>query len=131
MKSIILISSAWLAVAGAAFAQLKPEFTKDAPGAKDHPMLKRLEGSVILRSATKKFDSYQIPIERVIFDYSAEKYKPWKKITVEGAHTTLFYREPKDASTLECIRAYQEELKEQRLRGHLRRVQRGRSRQGK
>jgi OOP family OmpA-OmpF porin len=108
----MLISATWLAIAATAFAQVKPEFTKDAPDAKDHPMLKRIQGSVILRFATKKFDSYQIAMERVVWDSSAQKYNGWKKITVEGAHTTLFYREPKDASTFECIRAYQEELKE-------------------
>jgi OOP family OmpA-OmpF porin len=112
MNSTVLIAAAWWAIAAAVFAQVKPEFTKDAPGAKDHPMLKRIEGSVILRSATKKFDSFQIAMERVVWDFDAQNYKPWNKIMVEGAHATLFYREPKDASTLECIRAYQEELRD-------------------
>jgi outer membrane protein OmpA-like peptidoglycan-associated protein len=34
-------------------------------------------------------------------------------VVTEGARTTIFYRQPKDAATLECIRGYQEELKSQ------------------
>ena len=100
-----------LTVSTLALSQTKPEFTKDAVGSKDHPMLKRIEGSIILRYATKKFDSHQIPLERVVFNYTDQKFNPWKKIAAEGARTTLFYREPKDATTLECIRSYQDDLK--------------------
>lgn len=102
---------AGIAASGVMFAQTAPEFLKDAKGSKDHPMLKRIEGSTILRYTTKKFDSHQIPLERIVFNYNDQKFNPWKKIVAEGARTTLFYREPKDASTLECIRGYQEELK--------------------
>lgn len=100
----------WTLASSASIAQLSPEYAKDKPGSKDHPLLKRMDGSVILNSATKKFDAYQIPLERVTFDYESQKFKPWKKIAVEGARTTLFYREPSDASTLECLRSYQEDL---------------------
>jgi OmpA-OmpF porin, OOP family len=112
MKKSLQISLTTLAllVASLACAQTAPQFLKDTPGSKDHPLLKRVEGSIILRYATKKFDSHQIALERVVFDYESQKFKPWKKITAEGARTTLFYREPKDASTLECLRSYQEEL---------------------
>ena len=92
-------------------AQVEAQLTKDAAGAKDHPLLKRIDGSVILKATSKKFDALNIPLERIVFDYGTQKFKEWKKLTVEGARTTLFYREPADAGTLECIRAYQEELK--------------------
>lgn len=112
-----LHSPFWIAVIGVlstcvAPAQTAPEFARDKPGSKDHPLLKRIEGSVILNYATKKFDSHQIALERIVFDYQAQKIKDWKKITAEGARTTLFYREPADASTLECLRSYQADLKE-------------------
>ncbi|MEI8342009.1 MAG: OmpA family protein [Verrucomicrobiota bacterium] len=83
----------------------------DVKGSKDHPQLKRLDGSEILRYTTKKFDTLQIPLERIVFDYNLQKFTDWKRLNVEGARTTLFYREPKDATTLECIRAYEEDLK--------------------
>ena len=92
-------------------AQVEPKFQKDAAGAKDHPQLKRIAGSIILKSTAKKFDTHTIPLERIVFDYDAQKFKDWKKLTVEGARTTLFYREPGDAGTLECLRAYQDDLK--------------------
>ncbi len=113
MKTFFLagIAGLLIAVCNSASAQTAAEFLKDAPGAKDHPMLKRIEGSVILRYAAKKFDSHVIPLERIVFNYGEQKFNPWNKLAVEGARTTLFYREPKDASTLECIRGYQEELK--------------------
>jgi len=112
-KTLLNLCTIWLSIAAStvAIAQTAPEFLKDVKGGKDHPMLKRIEGSILLKYATKKFDSHQIALERVLFDYSAQKFKPWKKIVAEGARTTLFYREPKDASTLECVRGYQEELK--------------------
>jgi outer membrane protein OmpA-like peptidoglycan-associated protein len=107
----------WLCAVGAVCvlplsAQVAAKFQKDASGAKDHPMLKRIEGSVILKYNSKKFDSHTIPLERVVFDYGTQKFKDWKKLTVEGVRTTLFYREPADAGTLECIRSYQQDLKD-------------------
>ncbi len=92
-------------------AQVQPKFAKDVADSKDHPALKRIEGSVILHYSAKKFDSLQIAQQKIAFDYSAQKITDWKKITAEGARTTLFYREPKDAGTLECLRSYQNDLK--------------------
>lgn len=92
-------------------ADMNPKYAKDAAGSRDHPALKRIEGSVILHHSSKKFDSLQIALEKVAFDYKEQKISAWKKLVVEGARTTLFYREPKDAGTLECMRSYQDDLK--------------------
>ncbi|TSA29808.1 MAG: OmpA family protein [Verrucomicrobiaceae bacterium] len=92
------------------FAQVEPQYQKDAAGSKDHPLTKRFEGSVILRQTSKKFTGFTIPLERVVFDYGAQAFKPFNKLKPEGALTTSFYRLPRDVSTLECIRAYQSEL---------------------
>lgn len=101
-----------LALMGAAaFAQIAPEFQKDQPGSKDHPLLKRMEGSVILRYAQKKFDALQIPLERIVFEYDKQAFNDWKRLVVEGARTTIFYRQPADAGTLECLRSYVNDLK--------------------
>lgn len=91
-------------------AQIEPQYQKDAAASKDHNLTARIEGSVILRQISKKFSDLTIPLERVVFDYSAQAFKPFNKLKPEGALTTTFYRLPKDASTLECIRAYQSEL---------------------
>ncbi len=92
------------------FAQVEPQYQKDAAGSKDHPLTKRFEGSVILRQTSKKFTGFTIPLERVVFDFGAQAFKPFNKLKPEGALTTSFYRLPRDVSTLECIRAYQSEL---------------------
>ena len=82
----------------------------DVAGSKDHPILKRVAGSEILRYGAKSFDAHQIALAPVVFDYNTQKILPWKKIDAEGARTTIFYRLPKDASTLECLRGYQGDL---------------------
>lgn len=108
---VTMLSALCAAFALPLSGQVEPRFKKDASGSKDHPLLKRIEGSVILKYSTKKFDSHTIPLEKIVFDYGAQKFKDWRKLTAEGARTTLFYREPADAGTLECIRAYQDDLK--------------------
>ena len=106
-----LLSLLILACAGInGHAQVEPQYQKDATGAKDHRVTERIEGSVILRQTAKKFAALTVPLERVVFDYGAQAFKSFNKLKPEGALTTTFYRLPKDASTLECIRAYEAAL---------------------
>lgn len=83
----------------------------DAPGAKDHPTLKRVEGSEIIWSKVSKFDEMRIPLERVVFDYDSGKFKETKFEKVEGAHTVLYYKLPGETATLEAVRQYEADLK--------------------
>lgn len=83
----------------------------DAPGTKDHPMLKRVTGSEIIWGNTAKFDEMKIALEKIQYDYNAQGFKATKQETVEGAHATLYYRLPGDVSTLEAVRQYEQELK--------------------
>ncbi|CAN5777361.1 OmpA family protein [soil metagenome] len=94
-----------------ALLHLPSLFAADAKGAKDHPMLKRIEGSEIIWSKVLKFDELNVPQERVEWDYTAEKFKDSKRDKVEGAHTTLYYKLPADSTTLEAVRQYEAELK--------------------
>jgi OOP family OmpA-OmpF porin len=80
-------------------------------GAKDHSMLKRVEGSSILRQTRKNYDEFTIALGTVIFNYQTKKFNEWKKLTVEGARTTTFYRMPENVSTLEVLRNYENDLK--------------------
>ena len=105
-NGLLLILS--LACAGmTCSAQVEPQYLKDAPGSKDHKLTERIEDSIILRQTSKKFAGLTVSLGSVVFDYAEQKFKPFNKLTPEGALTTTFYRLPKDASTLECIRAYQ------------------------
>lgn len=84
---------------------------KDAPGAKDHPALKRIEGSEIIWAKTSKFDEYAIPLEQVQFDYDKQTFKITKQENVEGARTILYYKLPAETSTLEAVKQYEADLK--------------------
>lgn len=94
-----------------ALSQLSSLFAADAKGAKDHPMLKRIDGSEIIWSKVIKFDELNIPLEKIEWDYSAEKFKSSRKDKAEGALTTLYYKLPADSTTLEAVRQYEAELK--------------------
>jgi OOP family OmpA-OmpF porin len=83
----------------------------DEPGTKDHPDFKRIAGSEIIWGKVTKFDEMTIALEKVQFDYDKSDFKPTKVEKLEGAHTTLYYKAPGDAATLEVIRQYQEDLK--------------------
>lgn len=83
----------------------------DAPGSKDHAMLKRVEGSEIIWSKVVKFDEMKIALEKIQFDYNKSAFKDTQQETLEGAHTTLYYRLPGDVSTLEACRQYEQDLK--------------------
>lgn len=84
---------------------------KDAAGAKDHPLLKRVTSSEIIWAKTAKFDEFTVPLERIEFDYGAQKFKDTKRLQVEGAHTTLYYKLPGETTTLEAVRQYEADLK--------------------
>jgi len=84
----------------------------DVKGGKDHPLLKRYEGSSLLSYQQKNYDSLKMALECIVFDYNEGKMKPFKKVEVEGRKTTLFYNLPAGAGTLEGERQYENELKE-------------------
>ncbi len=86
-------------------------FTKDVPNSADHPALKRLKGSVIVSYEKQAFGEQCIALEKVVFDYDAQKIQPFKQEIVEGPQTRILYRAPKNASTLEVLRQYQNDLK--------------------
>lgn len=107
MKSHLLFP---VAVLASAFVS-SPIHAADEPGAKDHSLLKRVDGSEIIWSKVAKFDEMKIALEKIQFDYNAQGFKDTKQETVEGARTTLYYRLPGDVSTLEAVKQYEQDLK--------------------
>lgn len=87
-----------------------PLSAKDAPGARDHPAIKRIAGSEIIWAGTAKFDEYVIPLEQVQFDYAQQTFKPTKTERTEGARATLYYKLPGETSTLEAVKQYEADL---------------------
>ncbi len=95
----------------AAFLPLCPLLAADAPGTKDHPLLKRVTGSEIIWGKTSKYDEMKIALEKIQFDYGTQDFKPTKQQMAEGARATLYYRLGNDVSTLEAVRQYERDLK--------------------
>jgi OOP family OmpA-OmpF porin len=92
-------------------AGFEPAAAKDIPNAKDHPLIKRFEGSEIVWSAQKSYDAMRLALEPVVFNYNDQKFEPYKKQDVEGKKTTIYYRLPDGVGTLEAIRNYENDLK--------------------
>ena len=105
-RLFLLFAGLVLTLSGNALAQ-----SGDVAGAKDPAILKRVEGSNVLRYNHKNYDEFTLALGAVIFNYGEQKFDDWKKQKVEGARTTLFYRMPENASTLEVLRNYENDLK--------------------
>jgi len=75
----------------------------DVKGSSDHPLIQRFKGSSIRFMEKKAFSEFVIGLSSARIDNP-------KSRTVEGVSTSLVYVMPKDVSTLEAIRGYQEEL---------------------
>ncbi len=85
---------------------------KDIAGGKDHPLVKRYQGSEIVWYGQKAYDSLRLALDPVVFNYNDQKYDPYKKQDVEGRKTTIYYAMPAGTGTLEAFRNYENELKE-------------------
>jgi len=79
---------------------------KDIKGSKDHPLISRFTGSVIIHYDTKKFDEYVLPLGKL-----DEERKLSKSQRLEGKITRIQYKGPEGRSTLEIYRNYELALK--------------------
>jgi len=82
------------------------EMTKDVEGGKDHPLVKRYEGAVIVQYKHDAFDEYTVPLGKAENDHKLSKSS-----VQEGEVTRIAYSIPKGRSTLEVIRNYENDLK--------------------
>ena len=103
--TLALILSATFSCAADDFIQI------DIKGHADHPLLKRFAGSIMVAGDKRSFDEFTVALGRVEFDYAAQQFKPWDKEKAEGARHTAFYRMPKDVTTLEALKNYENDLK--------------------
>jgi outer membrane protein OmpA-like peptidoglycan-associated protein len=106
-SAAILISTALLTWPPVAAAQLK-----DVKGAKDTPIIKRYEGSVILGYDFRKFNDYELLLGPVKEPDGGPRNKltPTKSEHLEGQTTRILYVAPEGRSPLEVIRNYEQEL---------------------
>ncbi len=106
-KSISIIS---LFLAGTLCCGADP-ITSDISGAKDNPLLKRYEGSIIFQYSQKEFDEYSIALGKALNPAISDGKKTEKEQAVEGRVTRISYLAPMGRSTLEVFRNYENELK--------------------
>ena len=108
------IARALVCACAALFANLfatSLSLAQDLAGAKDHPLLKRFAGSTIVGYDYKRFDTFTVPTG-TFASYDTTLKKPmWAStIPAEGAVTTLWYEAAGDASAIELVRNYRNEI---------------------
>src|SRR5213075_3447423 len=86
--------------------------TKDVAG-RDHALLKRYEGSLIVEYTQKAFDEYKIALGKSLNPSSADSSgkRVEKEQAIEGKITRITYFAPKGRAPLEVFRNYENELK--------------------
>lgn len=86
--------------------------TADLPGSKDHPLLKRFAGSEIVGYDSKRFVDYELQtatFERYDTDTKKREFAA-PPLKLEGSLTRIWYEAVGDASTVELIGNYQNEM---------------------
>ena len=86
--------------------------TKDVAG-RDHPLLKRYEGSFIVAYGQKEYDEYKVILGKTLNPAapSSDGKQIDKEQAIEGKVTRITYYAPKGRSVLEVFRNYERELK--------------------
>jgi len=81
--------------------------TSDLPGGKDHPLLSRYAGSILVGYKTKVYDELWMPSGPT----DPSKKPPFKSIVrLEGKITQIAYDYPEDRSSLEVMRNFKSAL---------------------
>jgi outer membrane protein OmpA-like peptidoglycan-associated protein len=83
----------------------------DLEGGKDHPVISRYAGSVIIGYDFRKFDEFVMPLSRVEIVYPPGAAIAKKEQKVQGQVTRILYIAPPERSTLEVLGNYEQELK--------------------
>lgn len=113
MRAVTVLRPFAVLLALAAAAAFAPAFAEtDAPGTRDHPMVKRYEGSWILGYQQREYTEFTIATGPLKVDYSnqAQPYSVERSVKPEGKHTRVLYVVPVKRSTLEVMRNYAEDL---------------------
>jgi len=107
---ILMGPLAWLCIL--ALALTATAKAGDLPGAKDHPLLKRFGGSEIVGYDRKRFTTYDLQTATFVrYDLDAKKREfAAPALALEGSLTRIWYEAAGDASGVELIRNYRNEL---------------------
>jgi OmpA-OmpF porin, OOP family len=86
---------------------------EDVAGSRDHPLVKRYEGSTILRYSANAFDEYVLPLGPVQGRGQAANFP--KAVRLTGRVTRITYLVPTGRSTLEVVKNYEADLSASRF----------------
>ena len=109
-----LLSAAMVAVLFGVLPSTALAQLSDVKGSKDHPMVSRYAGSIIIGYDFRKFDEFVIPLgvlRRAAGGGTPVTLEPAKSQKVEGRATRILYVGPQERSPLEIVRNYELELK--------------------
>jgi OmpA-OmpF porin, OOP family len=91
-----------------------PVPTTDVKGSKDHPLLSRYPGAIIIDYRTKEYDEDVLALGRALNPHApGPTPRLAKSIRVEGAYTRILYLIPPGTSTLQVVRNYEQALKKE------------------
>ena len=82
---------------------------KDCAGCKDHPLLARYPGSILLGADQKEFEEAVLPAGVGVHNEGGDDVAP-KVLDVSGRRTRLFYFAPPERSALEVFLNYKQAL---------------------
>ena len=82
---------------------------KDCAGCRDHPLLARYPGSILLGADQKEFEEAAMPVGAATHNDNGED-APLRVLDVSGKRTRLFYFAPSDRSALEVFLNYRQAL---------------------
>ncbi|MCA0399860.1 MAG: DUF4892 domain-containing protein [Proteobacteria bacterium] len=88
-----------------------PVLAKDVAGSKDHPLVGRYQGSEIISYKVADFDAERVLDRPMDIKTANDKLNADNSRELEGRVFRIRYVAPKDRSTLEIIRNYEESLK--------------------
>ncbi len=103
---------AWICIGFCLVAGVGAALAADLPGAKDHPLIKRFGGSEIVGYDTKRFVEYELQTSTFTnYDLEAKKRQyASPPLPLAGALTRIWYEAAGDASGIELLRNYENEL---------------------
>ena len=109
MKASLVILAA---LGTLAFATTIPARSQDKAGAKDHPLLKRYQDSVLFEQSEQAYTEYKLALGKALNPSVPENQGRTmeKEETIEGRLTRLSYLAPAGRSALEVFRNYEQEL---------------------
>ncbi len=112
MRAFRIVVLAVFAAVLATSASAQINLSRDIPGAKDHPLIPRYQGSVIVGYQFDRYSEANMPLGPATKTIEAKR--GFEKVqTLEGPRTRILYLAPPQRTSLEVYRNYRDALEKQ------------------